>query len=158
MKWFIGFLCLLTVYSLYSDLPFSESSFTEKQQQYELYDNIDPVKKQQILPVEKEWLAYLNEPEVKKPKSEKKPDKTKKSPYPTLSVGGKNYQLLGIFKNDKQPFVLLKAPNSELIELKEGATLTEGVTLQTIAASAITLMQGDELMKFKLFERSDHGK
>jgi len=158
MKWFISLLCVLTVYLLFDELSLSQQSAAEKQHEYKLPENIDPVKKQEILPVEKEWLAYLLEPEVKKPVPESQPEKTKKPPYPTLTVGGKNYQLLGIFKKDDQPFVLLKAVNSELIELKEGATLSENVVLQTITASAITLSQGDELIKFKLFERSDHAE
>jgi len=156
MRWFIGFLCLLTIYLLFDELSLSDNSTSERQHEYKLPENIDPVKKQAILPVEKEWLAYLEVQEDKKPLPEAQPDKTKKPPYPTLTIDDKNYQLLGIFKKGSQPFVLLKAVNSELIELKEGATLSEGVVLQTITASAITLSQGDELIKFKLFERSDH--
>ncbi|WKD22049.1 general secretion pathway protein GspB [Pseudoalteromonas sp. KG3] len=158
MKWFIGFLCILTVFTLFDELSLSEEVVTEKSHLYKLPNNIDPVKEQKILPVEEEWLAYLQETEVKTPEPEQKSTQAKKPPYPTLTVGDKNYQLLGILKKDNQPFILLKAPDSKLIELKEGATLSEGVVLQTIAASAIILSQGGELIKFKLFERSDHGE
>jgi len=156
MKWFIGFLCLLTVYLLFDGLSLSEKSSADKKHKYTLPQSIDPVKEQRILPVEKEWLAYLQEQEEEKPIPEVQNEKNHKPPYPTITIGEKNYQLLGIFKKDKHPFVLLKAVNSELIELQEGATLSEGVVLKSITASAITLSQGDELIKFKLFERSDH--
>lgn len=158
MKLFIGVLCFLTVFFLFNEISLSEQSIIEKEHIYKLPDNIDPVKELPILPVEREWLAYLQESEVKKTEPEKQPKTTKKPPYPTLTIGEKNYQLLGIFKKGNQPFVLLKAVDSELIELTEGSTLSEGVVLQTITASAITLSQGDKLIKFKLFERSDHGE
>jgi hypothetical protein len=157
MKWFIGFLCLLTVYLLFDGLSLSAHSSSDKKHKYTSSQSINPVKEQEILPVEKEWLAYLQEQEEEKPAPEAaKNNKVDKPPYPTITIGEKNYQLLGIFKKDKHPFVLLKAVNSELIELQEGAALSEGVVLQAITASAITLSQGDELIKFKLFERSDH--
>ncbi|XQF90936.1 hypothetical protein ACOBV8_06220 [Pseudoalteromonas espejiana] len=103
MKWFIGFLCLLTVYLLFDGLSLSAHSSSDKKHKYTSSQSINPVKEQEVLPVEKEWLAYLQEQEEKNRPQKHKNNKVHKPPYPTITIGEHNYQLLGIFKKINTP-------------------------------------------------------
>lgn len=158
MKWFIAFLCMLTVFVLFDEVYVDEQTSSDKDTNYDVPKNINPIVAQELLPVEKEWLEEFQEKQDVKKEATEQPQKKKESLLPTLNVGDKNYQLLGIFKQNKQPFILLKAADTELLELKEGDELSPDVVLKKISASYITLLKGEETIEFKLFERSDHGK
>ncbi|TMO04188.1 hypothetical protein [Pseudoalteromonas sp. S558] len=157
MKWLAAFFSLITVLMLFNSLPQSNVINSESKNEFSAPSKIMPLKKVPELKAEKDWLAYTKQPEkaeVPTPKVELKP---KKPPYPTLTIGDKNYQLLGIFKQNQQPFILVKGANTDLVKLKEGDEFSEGITLQKITTSAVIILQGETTIKFKLFERSDHG-
>lgn len=157
MKWLAAFFSLITVLMLFNSLPQSNVINSEPKNEFTTPSKIMPLKKIPELKAENDWLAYTKEPkkaEVSIPKVEPKPQKP---PYPTLTIGDKNYQLLGIFKQNQQPFILVKGANTDLVKLKEGDAFSKGVTLEKITPSAVLILQGEKTIKFKLFERSDHG-
>lgn len=157
MKWLAAFFSLVTLLVLFNSLPQSNVINSESKNEFSAPSKIMLLKKIPELKAEKDWLAYTKEPEKAEEPTPKVEPVPQKSPYPTLTIGDKNYQLLGIFKQQQQPFILVKGAKTDLVKLKEGDEFSEGITLQKITASAIIILQGEKTIKFKLFERSDHG-
>lgn len=154
MKYLAVFFSLITVLSLFSSLATNNTINANAEKQFNVPAKINPIAELPQLNAEKDWLAYINEPEVVVPKAEPE----KKPPFPALTIGDKNYQLLGIFKQNQQPFILVKGADTDLVKLQEGDEFSDGITLQKITPSAIIILHGKKTIEFKLFERSDHGK
>lgn len=155
MKYLAAFFSLVTVLVLFSALPTNSALNTNTEKQFSVPNKINPIVDKHELKVEKDWLAYLNEaeqPKVVTPKIEPTPPL-----FPALTIGDKNYQLLGIFKQHQQPFILVKGVGTDLVKLQEGDEFSKGIILQKITPSAIIILQGDKTINFKLFERSDNG-
>jgi len=157
MKWLAAILSVLTVLGLFSSPDESDPLSSNTASILEVPKSINPIKEQPQLNAEKQWLAYINEPKEPEVKAPEVKEDTKKSAFPTLTIDNVDYQLLGIFKQNQLPFILLKGAATELVKLQEGDELSKGVVLQTIAPDAVIIAKGDETIKFKLFERSDNG-
>lgn len=157
MKWLSIIFSLITVMSLLNSINENDEIISSASNALRVPESINPIMELPELEVEKDWLAYLKEP-VEAPKTEKVENEVKpkpiKSPFPTLMIGDQSYQLLGIFKQNKTPFILLKGANTDLVKLQKGDELSEGVSLLDITSSAITISQGAKTINFKLFELS----
>lgn len=156
MKYLAAFFSLVTVLNLFSAVSTNSEISINTEKQFSVPNKINPIAKQSELNAEKDWLAYLNEVEQPKVVTAKIEPEIN-SPFPALTIGDKNYQLLGIFKQFQQPFILVKGVDTDLVKLQEGDELSEGITLQKITPSAIVILYGDKTINFKLFERSDNG-
>ena len=158
MKYLTAILSLITVSILFNSLVVKNAINTDSVKTFNVPKKINPVAESVQLKSEKDWLAYVNEQKKIELPTEKKIELEEKSSFfPTLKIGDENYQLLGIFKQNKQPFILLKGINTDLVKLQEGDELSKSITLKKITSSAIIILHGEETIKFKLFERSDHG-
>ena len=157
MKWLAAFFSLVTLLVLFNSLPQSNVINSGANNEFSVPSKIMLLKKTPELKAEKDWLAYKKEPEKAEEPTPQVEPMPQKSPYPTLTIGDKNYQLLGIFKQQQQPFILVKGAKTDLVKLKEGDEFSEGVMLQKITPSAVIILQDEKTIKFKLFERSDHG-
>lgn len=157
MKWLAAILSVLTVLGLFSSLDENAPPSSNTASILEVPKSINPIKEQPQLTAEKQWLAYINEPKEPEVKAPEVQEDSKKSAFPTLTIDNVDYQLLGIFKQNQLPFILLKGAATELVKLQEGDELSKGVVLQTITPDAVIIAKGDETIKFKLFERSDNG-
>lgn len=156
MKYLAAFFSLITVLSLFGSLNTNNEINISTEKQFNVPNKINPIAEQPQLNAEKDWLAYLSEPETPKVETPKV-EPEKKSSFPALTIGDKSYQLLGIFKQQQQPFILVKGVDTDLVKLQEGDELSDSITLQKITPSAIIILHGKKTIKFKLFERSDHG-
>ncbi|MDP4985450.1 hypothetical protein [Pseudoalteromonas tunicata] len=157
MKWLAAILSVFTILSLFSAIKQNATIDVSSTSILKVPESITPIKSQPDLNAEKKWLAYINEPKKLEEKAPEIKEEAKKSIFPTLTIDNVAYQLLGIFKQNQRPFILLKGSATELVKLQEGEELSSGVLLQKITPDAVIIAKGDETIKFKLFERSDNG-
>ncbi len=82
----------------------------------------------------------------------KPPAKPEEKNVRILNIAGVDYQLLGIFKRDKRPFVLLKSAKSPVKKVTQGDEVITGVVLSHVSSDRIILTQSGKETIFKLFE------
>lgn len=159
MKWLSTIFSVLTLYFLITSLFSKDNGVSEDKALTIASTFTQPSKNAAKLAIEVDWLIdhekLAAERKAKQKKVTKKTNKTPKKPvklYPTLSVAGIDYQLLGIFKGEKLPFILIKADKLPIKKVIQGSTLSPGVVLQEVLASKITLSNAGSIIEFKLFE------
>ena len=157
MKWLAAILSVFTVLSLFRAIEQNDTISASITSMLKVPESINPIENQRELNAEKQWLAYINEPKKLEEKAPEIEKETKKPVFPTLTIDNVDYQLLGIFKQNQRPFILLKGSATELVKLQEGDEFSSGVLLQKITPDAVIIAKGDETIKFKLFERSNNG-
>lgn len=70
-----------------------------------------------------------------------------------FKVGGKSYELFGIFHDDKQLFVLLKNDENEMLKLELGDELSNEFILSEIKNNTIVFVNNNDRVEYKLFEQ-----
>ena len=107
-----------------------------------------------LLPFEKKWqdngnqAVKVNKPELKKDEL----DRTE------LLIGDDRYQLVGIFKEKEEDFILLKSDNDGVVKLVKNDTLSGGYTLIEINTNMIAFVVNNNRVEYKLFEFKPYDK
>jgi len=163
MNWLSLLFSILTLYWLATDLFTSQSNVDKVKENKSVSAFITPALLEEDIEIEKQWLKAREEREKReaaelaaKQKADAEANKKQPIPpaYPTLKIGGIDYRLMGIFKSDSTPFILLKAPENSVVKVKLGEEIGKGIVLEQISANKITLKQESEIIEFKLFERN----
>lgn len=156
----IGF-SIITLYWLVADFLVFDATQKNNLEDQKIKAFVAPKEPLNELVIEKEWIRARLERDEKEAKeriaqnNKQKPTKAKAKPtYPTLTVGGIDYRLMGIFKSKESTFILLKAPKNKVIKVIEGHEISPGIVLKKVSATKIILTRADETIEFKLFERN----
>lgn len=163
MKWLTISLSILTLYYLVNSLVSEDGSIIEDKKLSTISTFSQPNKNTLKLAIEADWLIdhekIAQEKKLKQAQANKKADVVTQKPvklYPTLTIAGVDYQLLGIFKSNNLPFILIKANKLAIKKVVQGAEVSPGITLQQVLANKITLFSAGNTIEFKLFEPSPH--
>jgi hypothetical protein len=108
----------------------------------------------ELLPVELKWQALHNEKEA----GSEEEENTQAILKNALMVGGKSYELFGIFNVEQSTFVLLKNEANEMIKLTLGEKLPGEFTLIEINNNTIIFDNNSEQVEYKLFEKDNNAK
>jgi hypothetical protein len=163
MKWLSVIFSVITLYFLMSSLFIQENTMSEAKALAAVSTFTQPHKNMIKLAIEADWLidhekiaaqkkAMDSNTKAKAQETAKKPAKL----YPTLSIAGVDYQLLGIFKSDDLPFILIKANKLPIMKVVQGTEVSPGIVLQRVQANKITLNNSGNTIEFKLFEPITH--
>lgn len=107
-----------------------------------------------LLPIETKWQTVQAQKSVADKKESNEPQGNKRN----FNIGDNSYQLLGIFKEQQNNFVLLKDSKNKLIKLKQHDVLPGGYSLVEINANIIAFVTNNERVEYKLFETKSHAK
>jgi len=160
MKWLSLILSILTFYLFCSDFLIKDSQLKQNKNLTKLSKFTPPETAVDKLEIEKKWHG-LKEQRVAaanaslQPKLKVKPT-VKAKVLPTLTIAGIKYQLLGIFKKNNKPFILLKTKNEKLKQVSQGTEISPGVILTSVSSDKITLTTTEKTIEFKLFERDNN--
>jgi hypothetical protein len=103
------------------------------------------------LAIEKRWLNLQAKRELaQQAPQKKKPDINSK----TLTIGGIEYLLYGVFNQKYNPFILLKGADNKLVKLAIGQTVNELFVLSKIGNNNIVFQHDNKNIEFKLFEKT----
>jgi hypothetical protein len=156
MKWLSIIFSVLTLYVLVTSLFSKDNVMSEDKALTVASAFTQPSEHASKLAIEVDWLIdHEKLAEKRKAAQKKATKKTHRKPvkiYPTLTVAGIDYQLLGIFKGESLPFILIKADKLPIKKVIQGSMLSPGVVLQEVLASKITLSNAGSTIEFKLFE------
>lgn len=116
------------------------------------------------LEIEKEWLALqaLSDLEKQKKILAKQPESN--SNAKSLTIGGNDYNLLGIFIAQSESFILISPKlidektnqKANMMKILQGQEITAGITLGELTSDKITLKSTEGTFEFKLFERNSN--
>lgn len=160
MKWLVSLFSFLTFAWMLNDFSHSESSINAQSIEQKLPAVISFEQEQTQLTLEQTW-ATLKQQHIDKINAAKKPEvkaEENKASGKFLTIGDKQYQLLGVFASSNEPFVLLKAKSQVLKKLIIGQELTDNIILTQITNSKITVKQGERTIDYKLFELSKNNE
>ena len=126
----------------------------------------------ELLIVEKEWLALQAQADLDKANkllAKQNKNEVDNNDNTLLKIGEGQYQLLGIFVNQDNPFILVKEVNktaakkqqkktspSSVVKVLLGEELSTGIVLTELTSDRIKLQGKDEIFEFKLFERASN--
>ncbi len=164
MKWLTVVLSTITLLVLLSELIVETSDAISNKEIAAVVSLLPLNQNAEKLAIEADWLIdHAKIAAGKRAKAETKNNKNNKGvikeavpSYPTLNIAGVDYQLLGIFKSDNLPFILLKAKKESIKKIIQGNEISSGIILKEVSATKIILDRAGKSIEFKLFEPTKH--
>ncbi|NOU51806.1 hypothetical protein HG263_14810 [Pseudoalteromonas sp. JBTF-M23] len=95
--------------------------------------------------------------ELQAQEQQKKVDASKTPEQPVtpngnlISIGNNAFELLGVFKQGHDSFVLLKSEEGQIEKAKQGQMLFQEIKVEAITANSVILSTAQQSKEFKLF-------
>lgn len=103
--------------------------------------------------LEQSWQQALDEQLRKQALAEQaKAQPEAKQNKNLISIGNQSFELIGVFKQKTESFVLLKPETGALIKSAAGQVVVDDIKVAKISANSVVLSNSEQSKEFKLFK------